>query len=97
MKRHPLDVLSLLTGIVFLAIAAVYLFADVGDLTPALQVTMPLMIVGLGVAGLVAAVGAQRRNDEVVEARAGAVQSPPMAGQAPERPGEDEAIRDEPA
>lgn len=70
MKRHPLDLLSLLTGIVFLVVAGVYVVADLADRTPSAAVVMPLMVMGLGVAGLVAAVQSQRRNDVVATSSA---------------------------
>lgn len=68
MKRHPLDLLSLLTGTVFLVVAVVYLVADVIDRTPSAQVVMPLMVMGLGIAGLVAAVQSQQRTDRALTA-----------------------------
>lgn len=73
MKKHSLDLLSLLTGVVFLAVAIVYLVADATDRTPAASVVMPLMVMGLGIAGLVAAVQSQRGADEADRADDAAV------------------------
>ena len=62
MKRHPLDLLSLLLGVVFLIVALAYVAGDLTDAIPSLQIAMPLMLVGLGVAGVVGAVTAQPRR-----------------------------------
>ena len=66
MKRHPLDILSLLLGIVFLLVALAYLLGDVTGSIPGMQITMPLMLAGLGVAGVVGAIAAQQRSDAAV-------------------------------
>ncbi len=63
MKRHPLDILSLLLGIVFLLVALVYLVGDVIGSIPGMQITMPLLLAGLGVAGVAGAIAAQQRSD----------------------------------
>lgn len=63
MKRHPLDILSLLLGLVFAAVALAYLVGDLTGSVPRLQVAMPLMLAGLGGAGVVGAIAAQRRSD----------------------------------
>lgn len=64
MNRHPLDILSLLLGLVFLIVAVAYFAGDLSGLMPSLQVAMPLMLAGLGIAGVVGAVAAQQRSDE---------------------------------
>ncbi len=66
MKRHPLDLLSLLLGVVFLIVALAYVAGDLTDAIPSLQIAMPLMLVGLGVAGVVGAVTAQQRSDNTM-------------------------------
>ncbi len=68
MKRHPLDILSLLLGIVFLLVALVYLVGDVIGSIPGMQITMPLLLAGLGVAGVAGAIAAQQRSDADADA-----------------------------
>lgn len=58
MSKHPIDILSLGTGVMFTLFALGYL------LVPAsmeLVVVAPLMLVGLGIFGIAAAVVAQSR------------------------------------
>ena len=62
MKRHPIEYLSLVSGISFLAFAITYLVAAALGATPSLVVTVPLLVVGLGVAGIAAAIASQRRQ-----------------------------------
>ena len=62
MKRHPIEYLSLVSGLSFLAFAITYLVASAVGATPAFAVTAPLLIVGLGVAGIAAAVASQQRQ-----------------------------------
>ena len=59
MSSHPIDVLSLGTGVMFTVFALVYLIIP-GSMSLALSI--PLMLVGLGVFGLVAAIVTQRRR-----------------------------------
>lgn len=67
MKRHPLDILSLLLGLVFLLVAVAYFAGDVSGSIPGIQVAMPLMLAGLGVAGVVGAIAAQQRSDDAID------------------------------
>lgn len=57
MSRHPIDILSLGSGIMFALFALGYL---VVPSAMSLVVVVPLMLVGLGVFGIAAAVVAQR-------------------------------------
>ena len=52
MRRHELDVASLLTGLVFVAIAVVYLVGQYTDAHISAGWVLPLGLIGLGVAGL---------------------------------------------
>lgn len=61
MKRHPVELLSLISGLVFLSFAMTYIVAAAMDLTPHSLLTLPLLFVGLGAAGIAAAIAAQRR------------------------------------
>lgn len=67
MKRHPIEYLSLISGLSFLAFAITYLVASALGATPVFAVTVPLLIIGLGVAGIAAAVASQKR--QTVDAR----------------------------
>jgi hypothetical protein len=64
-RRHPLDVFSLLSGLVVLAFAIAYLVGAYTDYRLDGRVAVPLLLVGLGVAGLTGAVTAQRRADRL--------------------------------
>lgn len=64
MTRHPLDVLSLGTGLMFVLFAIGYLVAPEAM---HLMVVVPLMFVGLGVFGIAATVVAGRRDREEIE------------------------------
>ena len=63
MKRHPLEPLSLISGVVFLAFALVYLMGESLDITVSPAISLPLLVVGLGGAGIVAAIVGQQRVD----------------------------------
>lgn len=63
MKRHPVDLFSLGAGVIFLALALGFLLAPVLDLQVNGAVAFPMVLVGLGLFGLVAAVRGQRTAD----------------------------------
>lgn len=67
MRRHALDVFSLLSGLVVLAFAVAYLLGAYTDYRLDGRLAVPLLLVGLGIAGLAGAVSAQRRADRRVE------------------------------
>ena len=64
MTRHPLDVLSLGTGVMFGLFATGYLVAPA---SMELMVVVPLMFVGLGLFGIAATIVASRRDREEAE------------------------------
>ncbi|MET0740598.1 MAG: hypothetical protein ABWZ26_03490 [Candidatus Nanopelagicales bacterium] len=68
MKRHELDVFSLVCGLVFAAVAVVYLVAAATDSEVEGRWVIPLALIGLGVAGLVGSVVRARRNGRAYEA-----------------------------
>lgn len=61
MKRHPLDLLSLLAGIAFLLFAGAYLVGVGLGSPPRAVFAVPLLFVGLGVAGLTTWIVSQQR------------------------------------
>lgn len=64
MRRHRFDPSSLLAGLLFLAVAVVYLASGFGDRTvvPA-GILGPAMFIGLGVVGLVRVLTRSRRRE----------------------------------
>lgn len=62
MNRHPIELLSLLSGLVFLAFALTYIVGTGLGSPPSPVITLPLLLVGLGGAGLVTAFVAQNRS-----------------------------------
>lgn len=64
MKRHPLEILSLLSGLTFLTFAIIYLVTGNAAGTPMFSIMIPLLLVGLGGAGIAAMVAAQRNQNE---------------------------------
>ncbi len=63
MRRHDLDVFSLVSGIVFLAAAAAFLVGAYTDLQVDARVAWSVGLVGVGIAGVAAAVTGGRRED----------------------------------
>jgi hypothetical protein len=61
-KRHPLDLFSLIAGLAFVAIAVLYLLDAAGQLSVNGRLVIPLLLVALGVAGLAAAVHRMARG-----------------------------------
>lgn len=70
MRRHPLDVFSLLSGLVMLAFAAAFVVGQYTTLELDGRLVVPVLLVGLGVAGLAGALVAQRRSDRRLAAAA---------------------------
>ncbi len=68
MRRHSLDVFSLLSGLLVLSFAVAYLVGAVTDFRLDGRLAFPLLLVGLGVAGLAGALVAQRRSDRQLDA-----------------------------
>ncbi len=58
MTRHPIDILSLGSGVMFALFALGYLIVPA---SMSLAVVVPLMLVGLGVFGIAGLLVAQRR------------------------------------
>ena len=67
MRRHPLDLFSLLSGLVIVGFAIAYFIGAYIDFRLDARLAFPILLVGLGGAGLAGALAAQRRSDRAVE------------------------------
>ncbi|MHA6760524.1 hypothetical protein [Streptacidiphilus sp. PAMC 29251] len=85
MKRHQLDLFSLITGLTFVAIAVVYLMDAAGRLSVNGRLVIPLLLIALGVAGLAAAVYrmANGQRSAAAAPEAGAESEPQFQASAP--------------
>jgi hypothetical protein len=68
MRRHELDWVSLIAGIVFTGIAALYLVVAGSDLSIDHRLVWPVVFVALGLAGVATAVRATRREEDTFAA-----------------------------
>ena len=68
MKRHPLDLFSLIAGLTFVTIAVLYLLDASGQLSVNGRLVIPLLLVALGVAGLAAAIHRIARSQRTAAA-----------------------------
>jgi uncharacterized integral membrane protein len=68
-RRHDLDWISLIAGIVFTGIAVVYLISGIADVDLDGRFVWPVVLVALGAAGLATAVKANLREEEQFPAR----------------------------
>jgi cytochrome c oxidase subunit IV len=76
-RKHPIDLFSLISGLLFTGFAVAYIVGAYTDVRLDARLALPLVLVGLGLAGLAGAMVAQRRSDQ----RVGAVtNSPDSAG-----------------
>ena len=64
MRRHELDVASLIAGLVFVAISVAYLVGAFTDVRISSGWVLPLALIGLGAAGLAGSLRRGLRNDE---------------------------------
>lgn len=63
MRKHPLDLFSLISGLLFTGFAIAYIVGAYTDIRLDARLALPLALVGLGLAGLAGAMVAQRRAD----------------------------------
>jgi hypothetical protein len=68
-KRHQLDLFSLISGLTFVAIAVLYLLDASGQLSVNGRLVIPLLLIALGVAGLAAAVHRMARGQREAPGR----------------------------
>jgi hypothetical protein len=69
-RRHSLDLFSLFAGLIFVGFATAYVIGAYTTLHVNPKLVVPVLLVGLGVAGLVGAVVGQYRSDKRVAAAA---------------------------
>jgi hypothetical protein len=62
-RKHPLDFVSLASGLLFLGFAVAYIVGAYTDVRLDPRLAVPLALVGLGLVGLGGSVLAQRRSD----------------------------------
>ncbi len=62
MRRHDLDLLSLIVGVVFLVVATTHLLVAASDSDTNLGWLFPVVLVGLGAAGIAGALRPVRRE-----------------------------------
>lgn len=63
MRKHPIDLFSLISGLLFTGFAVAYIVGAYTDVRLDARLALPLALVGLGLAGLAGAMVAQRRSD----------------------------------
>lgn len=64
MRRHDLDLVSLITGAVFLLVAVTHLLVAADDRSVDVRWLAPVVLVALGLAGLAGALRGSRSHDE---------------------------------
>ncbi|MDH6578101.1 hypothetical protein [Kitasatospora sp. MAP5-34] len=62
MRKHPLDLFSLIAGGLFATIAVLYLVAALNDQSVNGRIVIPVTLIVLGTAGLAGAVAAMSRR-----------------------------------
>lgn len=83
MKRHETDWTSLIAGLTFCGIAVAYLGGEITGRSLELRWVVPLLLIGLGVAGLAGTVvRALRQTAPVVEVPRVVVDAPPVADES---------------
>jgi len=63
-RRHDLDWVSLIAGLVFLVFAVVYTVASLTDVSIDSRFVWPIVLVALGAAGVATAVTATQREEK---------------------------------
>ncbi|QMU79266.1 hypothetical protein GXW83_29740 [Streptacidiphilus sp. PB12-B1b] len=69
MKRHELDLFSLVTGAAFVTVAVLYLLDSAGVLSVQARLVIPLLLIGLGVGGLAGALYRMAREGRAEQER----------------------------
>jgi len=84
MKRHETDWTSLIGGVTFCAIAAAYLGSEITNRTLELRWVVPILLIGLGVAGLAGTLVRARRLSTPASVSGPAVESDPASADVPD-------------
>ncbi len=66
MRSHRLDLVSLIAGLLFTGLAIAYIVGAYADVRLDPRYVLPLVLVGLGLAGLAGSILAQRRSDRAL-------------------------------
>jgi hypothetical protein len=69
-RRHSLDLFSLFAGLIFVGFSVAYVVGAYTTVHVNPKLVVPVLLVGLGIAGLVGAVVGQSRSDRRVAAAA---------------------------
>jgi hypothetical protein len=85
MKRHEPDWTSLISGVTFCVIALAYLGGEITHRSLELRWVLPMLFIGLGIAGLAGTLVRARRMSEPVFTEAAPAGSPVGPVGAPER------------
>jgi len=65
MKRHDIDVASLVFGLIFLGVSAMWSLVEVDVMgIPGLEVATPVLLVSIGLAGLIASISRMRTKQD---------------------------------
>jgi ABC-type uncharacterized transport system permease subunit len=67
-RRHSFDLLSCIAGLLFAGLAVAYVVGAYTDVSLDGRLVLPIVLVGLGLAGLAASLLAQHRSNQAVSA-----------------------------
>jgi hypothetical protein len=67
-RKHSFDLVSFIAGLLFIGLAVAYVVGAYTDIRLDPRLVFPVLLVGLGVAGLTASLLAQRRSDRALAA-----------------------------
>jgi hypothetical protein len=76
MRRHETDWTSLIAGVTFCAIALAYLGGEVTHRSLELRWVLPILLIGLGIAGLAGTLVRARRLSDTAPGSLGATTTP---------------------
>ena len=68
MRKHPFDLVSCIAGLLFVGFAVAYIVGAYTDIRIDPRLALPLLLVGIGVAGLAGSLLAQHRSNVAVAA-----------------------------
>ena len=70
MRKHSFDLVSCIAGLLFVGFAVAYIVGAYTDIRLDPRLALPLVLVGLGIAGLAASLLAQKRSDKALNSAA---------------------------